>query len=131
MDHYIEQISALRKDVLQEIDMHYNPEIGEVSATGLITGRITLDEPKILCLTIPYSTGWKAWVDGEPRPLMRGNIMFTALELEPGAHDIRLEYCTPGLLAGTAISAGGVLLLAAGSVIKALNKRKQKTKVLS
>lgn len=131
MDRYIEQISALRKDVLQEIDMHYNPEIGEVSATGLITGRITLDEPKILCLTIPYSTGWKAWVDGEPRPLMRGNIMFTALELEPGAHDIRLEYCTPGLLAGMAISAGGVLLLAAGSVIKALNKRKQKTKVLS
>ena len=70
-------------------------------------------------------------MDGEPRPLMRGNIMFTALELEQGAHDIRLEYCTPGLLAGTAISAGGVLLLAAGSVIKALNKRKQKTKVLS
>lgn len=131
MDHYIEQISALRRDVLQDIDMHYRPEIGEVSATGLITGRITLDEPKILCLTIPYSTGWKAWVDGEPRPLMRGNLMFTALELEPGAHDIRLEYCTPGLEAGMAISAGGVLLLAAGCMINARKKRNQKTKAQS
>lgn len=105
MDHYVEQVSALRKDVLQQTDMH---EIA--GATNCVTGTITVDEPKLLCLTVPYSEGWEAYVDGEKQELLKANIMFCAIELTPGQHDICLRYHTPGMRLGMIISAAGLLI---------------------
>lgn len=51
-----------------------------------------------------YDRGWHAQVDGQSARLMRANLIMRALPLEPGMHRIVLEYRTPGLRVGAAIS---------------------------
>lgn len=78
-------------------------------STG-VSGEITVSGSKLLCLTIPYSDGWKAYVDGSPAALENVNLMFCGLLLSPGHHTIELHYETPGLLYGLCLSAAGLLL---------------------
>ena len=80
--------------------------------TNRISGEIRLDQAKALCITIPYSEGWTATVDGVETELKRANTMFMALELEPGSHEIVLTYRTPGLTAGAALTLGGCVVCA-------------------
>ena len=63
-----------------------------------------MSKDKILCMSIPYSPGWSATVDGKPATILKGNIMFMALALPKGHHKIEFSYCTPGLKAGIAFS---------------------------
>jgi len=94
MDKYPEQIEALRAEPLENITFESNR----------ITGTVNLSSDKILCVSIPYSTGWSAKVDGKGAEILRGNIMFIALPLAEGYHEIELNYCSPGLKLGIALS---------------------------
>ncbi len=58
-----------------------------------------------------YDRGWRATVDGRPVRLLRANLIMRALPIEAGTHRIVLEFRTPGLAAGAAISVLCVLLL--------------------
>ena len=58
-----------------------------------------------------YDSGWSATVDGRLAPLLRANAIMRALRMRPGRHRIVLEYHTPGLHLGVAISLGCLLLL--------------------
>ena len=108
MTGYARQAEALRTYPLTDLDIH---EMGDSSATDRITGHIDLPSPQILCLQIPCTAGWKAYVDGERAELLQADTMFSALLLPAGSHDIELRYQTPGLRFGTAISAGAFVLL--------------------
>lgn len=92
MDAYPAQIEALRAEHLENV----------VFAPNRVTGTVELSRNKILCLSIPYSSGWSAKVDGQPVDILRGNYAFMALPLTAGHHDIEFTYCTPGLKAGIA-----------------------------
>ena len=106
MERFPEQIGRLREDALE------NVEIG----TDTVRGTIGLDEPKILCLSIPYSVGWRVWVDGTEASLEQANVAYMAVRLEAGEHEIVLRYETPFLKLGAAVTAAGVLSLAALTV---------------
>ena len=67
------QIAALSADTMQNVQMRANA----------ITGTVDLKETKILCLSIPYSNGWTATVDGKKAELLQANTAFSALALEP------------------------------------------------
>jgi len=58
-----------------------------------------------------FAPGWHATVDGRAVPLVRANLIMRALPLGPGDHRIVLEYRTPGLVAGLAISGLCLFLL--------------------
>lgn len=100
MENYKKYINTLKEEVLED----------EYFGTNIVKGKINLKENKILCLAIPYSKGWHAWVDGEKSKLLRANKMFMALPLKKGEHTIYLEYQTPGLVKGSIISVIGGLL---------------------
>ncbi len=100
MDNYEQQVEALAQDTLQNVDFHEN----RAHATNQVSGTISLDSAKYLLLTIPYSSGWSAYVDGEPQELLQADTAFMALYLEPGDHEINLVYHTPGSTAGLIIS---------------------------
>ena len=100
-----EQLAA---NSLENVQINQNKS--SFISTG-VTGEITLDSSKLLCLTVPYSEGWKAYVDGSPAVLENVNLMFSGLWLSPGHHTIELRYETPGLLYGLCLSAAGFLLL--------------------
>ena len=113
MDNYPEQVSALKENGLKD---------EKITDNG-IEGTITVDQNKILCLSVPYSSGWSAWVDGQKTEISRANIMYMALELEKGTHEIILRYQTPYLRLGVFISCMGIMLLIAET---ALYRRRQK-----
>ena len=73
-------------------------------AENRISGTITLSKDKVLCVTVPNSSGWTATVDGKRKEILRGNFMFMALPLTEGTHDIVFTYCSPGIKAGLLIS---------------------------
>ena len=87
-----------------------------VLGANRLTGTVTVSEPKVLVIQIPYSAGWSATVDGQPAELLRANTAFLGLELEPGSHTIELRYETPGLKAGLAVSLAGLLAFASIAV---------------
>lgn len=99
MTGYAERIADLTEDVLE------NEKI-EVNA---VSGTVNLRENKMLCLSVPYSQGWKAYVDGQETKVLRADTMYMALALTKGEHKIRLEYHTPGLSTGVAVSLFGVI----------------------
>lgn len=104
---YAKETEQLKEDVLEELDLHEN----NAFATDHITGTITLKEAKYLFLSIPYSNGWKAYVDGEETEILKANFAFMALDLKAGEHEIELRYHTPGLKAGAVLSCIGAVIL--------------------
>lgn len=103
METYARQAETLRSCKLE------HEEIG----INMVKGTVNLPKQQMLFLSIPYSSGWKALVDGEKTPLIKANVMFMALPLEGGEHDIELYYRTPGLYLGIVISCVGFLVFAA------------------
>ena len=84
-----------------------NIEVG----VNRITADIRSDERIALCLAIPYSRGWTAYVDGKETELSRVNTMYMGFPLEAGEHSIELRYFTPGLMMGIVLSSGMLILL--------------------
>ena len=93
-DRYAERVNALAKESLREVEIGANR----------VSGKITVSKEKLLCLSIPYSKGWRVSVDGEERELLQTGTAFSGVALEAGTHEVVLEYRTPGLLAGTVIA---------------------------
>ena len=110
---YEQQMNALRKDHL----------VNEQIETNRVSGDITLEDTKILCLAIPWDGGWTAYVDGEKQPLLKANYMFGALVLPEGEHHIELRYRTPWMNAGLLLTIIGVLILIG---IALYDRRKEK-----
>lgn len=94
MTRFSNDIRLLQETVLEDV----------VLGTDQITGNISLQQTRLLCLSIPYSTGWRARVNGEEVPLQRVNTLFMGILLEPGSYTVELTYQTPGLRAGMLIS---------------------------
>ena len=77
-----------------------------------LEGSVTAGEGQLLFTSIPYIKGWEAWVDGERTELLSlGNGGVIGIPMEPGDHQVRLEFHVPGLKAGLIVSAAAWLLL--------------------
>ncbi len=100
-DGYEEKVNALRKNSLENVKIK----------TNKITGDISLDKEKLLCLNIPYSDGWKLKVDGKETRLKKVNYMNSGVILKAGKHKIELTYCTPGVKIGLLLTIVGILIL--------------------
>lgn len=79
-----------------------------------------LKKQQMLCVTIPYSSGWKAYIDGKEAKIYRANGMYMGIFANAGKHEIKLHYETPGLKMGAALSIAGC----AGLCILAFLRRK-------
>ena len=69
-----------------------------------VKGSIDLKDERYLLLSIPYSNGWKAYVDGKECEALQANQHYIALKLDVGRHDVELRYSTPGLKIGALVS---------------------------
>lgn len=66
---------------------------------------------EILCINIPYSDGWTAYVNGKKVNTKRINIMKLGVILKKGNNSIILKYQTPGIKIGLIISIFTILIL--------------------
>lgn len=98
MDNYIDQVTALGEETLENIEL----------STNKVKGSINLSSDKILCLSLGFGDGWTAIVDGKEVEILKANGMFMALPLTKGYHEIELRYCTPGIKAGIILSVLGI-----------------------
>ena len=103
MDDYAAQVKKLGEETLQNIETDWRS----------LRGTVSVSKDKMLCIALPWVDGWSAYVDGERVPLYRANTAFMALELTQGEHTVELRYMLPGLVPGAALSAVGLLCLAA------------------
>lgn len=78
------------------------PENIKIS-TNQVACDVQLEDSKIMCIALPYSEGWKAYIDNEDVKIYRINDMFMAIEVPEGTHHIELHYTTPGIVAGLCI----------------------------
>ena len=117
---------------MKEVDRQTR-KLGEEVLTNVklgnneISGEISLSDRKALVISVPYSEGWTAYVDGEKTEIREANTMYMALELPEGKHEIRLVYCTPYLKAGLCLTCIGVLCYIVLVLINRKKKRFQKS----
>lgn len=74
--------------------------------------------PGMVCVSIPYSKGWKATVDGKTVPVVPINGGLCGIEIREGNHEIQLRYTTPYLTFGCLLCIAGMLSAAALWIIQ-------------
>ncbi len=99
-------------------------------STNKITGQITTDTNQMLLLTIPYSPGWTATMDGKEVKTYRANTMYTAIDISPGSHDLVLTYQTPYLSIGITTSLISSAIFIVIFIVSKRNRTNQKTTLL-
>lgn len=82
IDSFRQYISVLGSDSLHQLkinDQH-------------IEGKISMNAPGIMYLSLPYDDGWKLMVDGKETPKLLLNAGMTGIYLPIGNHQITLDY---------------------------------------
>lgn len=115
MDDYVSQIEERNEESLQNVLTDKNNEV---------SGNVTLSSDKVMVFSIPYSSGWKAYVDGKETSVFRANTMYMGINLTKGSHKVVLRYNSPGLHLGMMASAAGIIIWILLAV--ASKKKKQK-----
>jgi hypothetical protein len=65
---------------------------------------VALDQDGYLVLSDTYYPGWRAYVDGEEKEILRANYAFRAVPLESGQYTVLFKYEPPSFKVGLAIS---------------------------
>ncbi|MCI5731695.1 MAG: YfhO family protein [Eubacterium sp.] len=99
MDQYKDKVDKLKNES-SNIKIHDNS----------VTAKLTCSSSKMLCLAIPYSSGWKAYVNGEEKEIYQINDMFMGVVSEPGENEIQFSYTTPGLKQGMILTLIGIAM---------------------
>jgi len=109
---------VLNEDVLEQaIEKLGNRCLEDVTADSThISGRIKLDAPGRLILSIPYEKGWRVTVNGAGKEVQLFGDSLMALDLEAGEYDIALKYVPQGMKAGLIVSIMSLILFIALTV---------------
>ncbi|HGF8160573.1 TPA: YfhO family protein [Enterococcus faecium] len=102
------EIAKLRENTLQNVHFSANE----------VSGELNLEKEKLLLLTIPYEKGWTAYDNGKKIPIIQSNYMYTGLLLNPGNHQIKLIYHTPGLTTGWILTIVGWIIFLFTIILK-------------
>jgi hypothetical protein len=86
--------------------VNYQPERVEISVESAAPGYLVLSDA--------WYPGWEATIDGEPVEVIKADLLFRAVELEAGSHEVTFSYLPRTLSLGAWMSALG---LVAGAVI--------------
>ena len=111
LSNYEDRNSKLEKNALSE----------EYVGVDELGGHAAFDTDKLVYLSVPYSAGWEAFVDGVKTKLYRANYMYSALEVKAGEHEIYLKYHTPYLFKGAIATCTGFVIFA---VLVVLSKKR-------
>ncbi len=112
MEDYKKTVSTRKASTLQGLSL----------GTNSVKGEITVSEPQMLFLSIPYSKGWSAAVNGKEVPVCQANTAYMALPLPAGENHVELNYETPYLRAGAGMTLVGFIMF----IVYLLSARRRK-----
>ena len=104
---YVRSTSELEKSISGLHNVQNDLEI----EGNTIEGKLVTDQNQYILLSIPYSTGWKLWIDGEPVSIYKADDAFMMFGVTEGEHNIRLNYCTPGIVPGIVVACCTAIVL--------------------
>lgn len=114
--YYVDDIKiyCLPTDAIaEEVEKLKESKLTKVKyGTNSLKGSISSDKTKFLCVAIPYSKGWSAYMDGEEVPIYLANEHYLGIDVPPGDHDLELKYERPYRKVGLAVSALGLIISA-------------------
>ncbi len=87
--------------------LEYNEHQGYLKLSTTASG------PRILVISQNHHPNWTATVNGDPKPLIRANYLWTAVALAPGEHIVELTYRDPIVATTRLVTLGGVIFLIA------------------
>ena len=80
------------------------------TSNNKISFEANLDKKQYVFISVPYSSGWKAKVNGKSTEILKVDDAFMALKLDKGNYNIELKYRTPGLIFGLVISTCSIII---------------------
>lgn len=81
-------------------------------AQSRLAGDVRLAQNGILILQTPFNSGWRAFQDGQPAPVLRADIGLLGVAVKAGEHKLELRYRNPWLIPGVVTTLCSLLLLA-------------------
>jgi len=72
--------------------------------TQRVEFEVEASEPSLIVVAQTWYHNWRAYVDGQPAPLLRANHAFQAIQIPAGRHYIRLAYEDLAFQFGAAVS---------------------------
>ncbi|MCR5507786.1 MAG: YfhO family protein [Lachnospiraceae bacterium] len=118
MDGYIDKARLLQENMLSNIQI----------STDTLMGNIKTDSNKLLCMAIPYSKGWKGYVDNVETKVYCLNDKYIGMVIPEGGHSVMIRYTTPYKKSGGIISALGIII--AMVIVMMERKERKKSKIL-
>lgn len=94
-------------------ERYYNSSISFKESSSGFTCDIILSENNLVFFSVPYESGWTAYVNGVETAIEKVDTGFMAVYAEAGMNNIEFKYQTPGLVPGGIISIFSVIILAA------------------
>ena len=101
--------------------LEYNEHQGYLKLSTTASG------PRILVISQNHHPNWTATVNGQPKPLIRANYLWTAVALEPGEHIVELTYRDPIVATTRWITLGGIIILIAAIALYLYNEKTHNT----
>ncbi len=108
LEGYTENMEKLMASSWQNVQYNDNPD-----STPFVSGTVTATQDGIFQLAVPYSAGWRAYVDGEEVEVLECGIKYMGVQVSEGTHEIRFEYTTPGFIPGVITTVIACVLMAA------------------
>jgi hypothetical protein len=89
-----------------------------------VTLAASLSRSGVLVLADSYYPGWRVYVDGEERQILRANLFFRAVELPVGNHRVEFRYEPLSFTIGLVVSLLSLSSLGVGILYRRLRQRK-------
>jgi len=79
-----------------------------------LEGSVHLEQDGVLVLQTPFNPGWRAFQDGQAKPVLRADVGLLGVALNAGEHKVELRYRNPWLIPGIVTTLCSLLVLALG-----------------
>ena len=100
-------------------------------ANAGVTLHAELPRRSLVVLDDAWAPGWSVRVDGESTRALRADVILRGVVVPAGTHEIAWSYRVPGLRAGIALSAVGLLALATWATWAPAGRRRRRRRDLS
>ena len=112
-----DEISVFALDISERDEKFNSRDTDEISSLAFSENKISLEtslnEKQFVRFSMPYSKGWKIFIDGKKVKSYRCDIAFIGTFVDSGNHSMTLKYSTPFLSIGLAMSLLGLIILTA------------------
>jgi len=124
-------VDELEAPIYENLEVHPRAYVvSDDESDGSVPARFERDEPNHVTLTVvagspgtlvltdSYYPGWRAWVDGERRPINQANHAFRGIPIPSGRHEVEMRYEPGSFRVGLFVSLAALsALVAAGAAL--------------